>query len=144
MKTLKSIIYPYIDPKANWKNKILQDWPSIIGDLSSKVHVEKITNNTLVLGVHDSCWMQELYVLSSPLLKTINRHLNKPYIKKLQFKNIPKKKPEYRRLIKSKNIIKSNNFQIKKVEKDALEKISDPQLKDCLVAYLSKCYEEKK
>src|SRR5690349_13440966 len=76
----------------SWQLHLIKNWSSIIGKLSTKVKLEKISNDTIVLGVYDSCWMQELYLLSDELLKKINSKLDEPKIKQIRFKQIGFKK----------------------------------------------------
>jgi hypothetical protein len=85
---LKDVLYTFINPEKSWKTDLLYKWNDIIGPLHSKVRIEKIYDNTLILGVFHSCWMQELYLLSPLLIKTINEKLDQPYIKEIRFKHI--------------------------------------------------------
>ena len=89
---LKELLNTLINPSNNWKTDLLYRWKDIIGPLHSKVRIEKIHNDILVLGVFHSCWMQELYLLSPLLITTINEKLDQPYIKQIRFKQISLKK----------------------------------------------------
>ena len=80
-RPLKDFIHTFIQKHNDWKIKLAQEWESTLGQLSAHVTLEKIDNDTAILGVYDSCWMQELYLLSPLLLKTINTTLDQPYIK---------------------------------------------------------------
>src|SRR5439155_41226 len=66
---LKELLQAIIRPEKNWKTDLLYRWRDIIGSLHSKVRIEKIHDDTLILGVFNSCWMQELYLLSPLLIK---------------------------------------------------------------------------
>lgn len=125
----------------SWQLHLIKNWNSIIGKLATKVKLEKISNDTIVLGVYDSCWMQELYLLSDELLKKINSKLDEPKIKQIRFKQIGFKKAA---IVKP----RKNHFEFKKVhlspkELYALKKISDPQLEEALKNFLVRCYSEK-
>src|SRR5579872_5324196 len=85
---LKDILQSLIHPEKNWKTDLLYKWNEIIGPLHTKVRIEKILDDTLILGVFHSCWMQELYLLSPLLIKTINEKLDQPYIKQIRFKQV--------------------------------------------------------
>ena len=80
-------ILPYIfNEDQQWKYQLLRNWQNIFGKMSDKVYLERINNDVLVLAVYDACWMQELYTLSPLLISSINKALDKPYIKQLRFK----------------------------------------------------------
>src|SRR5438105_15060368 len=83
---LKELLQTLINPHKNWKTDLLYRWKDITGSLYSKVRIERIHDDTLILGVFHSCWMQELYLLSPLLLKTINEKLDQPHIKQIRFK----------------------------------------------------------
>ncbi|MCA9770283.1 DUF721 domain-containing protein [Candidatus Dependentiae bacterium] len=140
--SIKSILHSFFDTHNTWKSQLLEEWPSIIGDLKGQVQLEKINDDNLILGVRDSSWMQELYFLSDVLLKTINNKLDQPRIKKIRFKtmshnqctkkNIPKKKLEACKVV-----------TLSQKEQLALEKIGDAQLRIALELFLVRCYQEQ-
>ncbi len=126
-----------------WKIKLLEQWPRIVGPLASKVTIEKIYEDAILLGVYDSSWMQELYLLSPTLLQTINQNLDQPRIKKVRFKLIGKKKNKKTTTIaKPKN--KVQTITLTNVEQATLERIEDPQLRSVLEKFLIRCYREKR
>ena len=73
---------------STWKLKIIADWPQIVGNLHEKVRVEKVHEDTLVLGVYDTCWMQELHLLSNMLISKVNKHIQADHIKKISLKYV--------------------------------------------------------
>ena len=104
--------------------------------------MEKIHEDTLILGVQDSCWLQELYLLSNMLLKSINQTLDQPRIKHLRFKTIGIKKEKQRRV----NVKKERCFipvVLNSCETKALQEVKDPELKKALENFLIRCYQEK-
>lgn len=142
IKNIKDLLPGLLQHQDNWKLQLLSSWPTIFGPLSSKVHLEKIHDDTLVLGVQDSCWLQELYLLSAVLLKTINETLDAPRIKHLRFKTIGIKKssqPQQQKRIPvpQRKVILSAN------EQRALLNIKDEQLRSALKDFLIRCYQEK-
>lgn len=72
--------------EADWRVKLLQEWPLIVGDLHRRMRIEQITDSLLILGVYDVHWMHELFHMSRLILHKLNHHLGKPHIKKIQFK----------------------------------------------------------
>ena len=138
---LKELLQTLIRPEKNWKTDLLYRWRDIIGSLHSKVRIEKIYDEVLVLGVFHSCWMQELYLLSPLLIKTINEKLDQPYIKQIRFKQVSlktskKNKPE------TNTAKKKNTIQLTKEDERSLAKIADPMLRNALKAFRMRCYQE--
>lgn len=130
---LKELLQTLINPHNNWKTDLLYRWKDIIGPLHSKVRIEKIHDDTLVLGVFHSCWMQELYLLSPLLIKTINEKLDQPYIKQIRFKQVVLKKNTTKtsavKMMQKKEVFLSKN------DERTLQKIADPALRDALKAF---------
>jgi len=139
---LKNLLHSILNTQDDWKIQLLSNWPSIIGNLHTKVKIEKIKGDILVLGVYDSCWLQELYLLSSVLLKTINAKLDQPRIKQLRFKKIGiQKRKKVKKVERQRRTYKKVSPTLK--EQKALEKIEDPQLSAALKDFLVRCYQEK-
>lgn len=139
---IKQLIHSVFDQPDNWKIDLLRNWDGIIGNLNTKVYLEKITDDTLVLGVTDSCWLQELYLLSHVILQVINEKLDRPRIKQLRFKKIgirPVKKTTY---TKPKPRMHTKRPLTPK-ELHALTSIKDPQLQQALEDFLIRCYQEQ-
>ena len=99
--------------------------------------LQKINTTSVVLGVHDSSWIQELYLLSKLILKKINSHLDKPRIETLRFQCIEKKESVVKKKFTSISIKK--NIELKPQESMALRKINDPQLSAALQGFLQRC-----
>ncbi|HLJ31395.1 MAG TPA: DUF721 domain-containing protein [Candidatus Babeliales bacterium] len=138
---LKDILQSLIHPEKNWKTDLLYKWNEIIGPLHTKVRIEKILDDTLILGVFHSCWMQELYLLSPLLIKTINEKLDQPYIKQLRFKHIGIK--QHKQTSHKPTITKKKKEVIlTKQDECILAKINDPVLREALKAFRIRCYQE--
>ena len=145
-RALKDLLSKTFLTKGQWKYQLLQNWDTIIGPLCTKVRIEKILNDMVVLGVHNSCWLQELYLLSPLLMKTINQNLDKPRIKKIRFKKIgihPQSSIKKQKQTVQ-NIKKPQEMQLTQKQKCALEKINDLQLRDALKLFLKRCHGENR
>lgn len=140
IKELLQNIINNIDHDHGWQVYLLANWNNIVGNLKSKVKLEKIYEDTLVLGVYESSWMQELFLLSSMLITKINSKLDKPRIKHLKFRlaTRPKVDKPVNREIKIKKEVCLTAYEL-----SVLSKISDPELSENLKKYLVKCYENK-
>lgn len=141
---IDSLIQKFFNQEQKWQIDLLAKWNTILGPLHTKVQLEKIDNDTLVLGVFDSCWMQELYLLSPLLLKTINESLDQPRIKQLRFKKIVSiKKQEAKQKNSTSLTKKCTSIELSPQEKKALAAIEDQQLQQALRNFLIRCYQEQ-
>jgi hypothetical protein len=138
---LKSLVQNIFTDQDNWKIKLLKNWPDILGHLNTKVHLEKIEHDCLVLGVNDSCWMQELYMLSPLLLTTINKKLDSPRIKSLRFKKVGIRKEITKRAPK-RTFDPFITKPLSRKEEEALTLIKDPELSRSLKDFLRRCQQE--
>ncbi len=141
IKPINSLLTSFLS-KDHWKNQLLDHWPEIIGNLYHRVTIEKIYNDTIILGVYDSAWLQELYMLSPVILESINANLDQPRIKQLRFKQVARKstpKKETKKEIKRSNI----SITLTKREQEALKKIKDEELRSFLKNFLLRCQRER-
>lgn len=140
MLPLKNILQNYLEHETDWKLKLIKHWPEIIGNLSNKVTLEKVTDDSILLGVYDSCLMQELYLLSPVLLSSINKKLDQPRIKQVRFKQAGRKK--VKKIVEKKINVPLKEVHLSSREKDALVAIEDPALREALKAFRIRCYRE--
>lgn len=141
-KTIQQLLSFITAKTENWKLQLLQQWPSIIGDLSDRVTLESIDKDVLVLGVFDSSWLQELYILSPVILKTINASLDQPYIKRLRFKQVARKKRK--EMISNNQVTQPiKSIPLTKKEAYALTRIEDEALRTALKKFLFRCQQER-
>jgi len=136
VKTILDGLLQQSNGQDAWKLNLIKNWPTVIGSLHTKISLQKITATTVVIGVYDSCWIQELYLLSKLILKKINSSLDKPRIETLRFQCIEKK--EIKKIaIKIDTPTKKRDLY--PLETKALQAIKDPALSDALVNFLTKC-----
>ncbi len=135
---LKDLVPLVMSAKDDWRASLLKNWNEIIGSLKTRIRLEKVTGDMIIIGVYESHWMQELYLLSSVLIDSVNDFLGKPYIKQIRFK-----------LVEERTVPRFNTYEKKKFvqreitltteQKKALEKITDFQLQNALVEFWGKC-----
>lgn len=142
-KSIKDILPFILDHNANWRIRLLRDWDSIWGNLSNKVHLEKIDTHQLTIGVHDSCWLQELHMLSHLLIHTINKLIGSPQIKRLYFKKIEVKQKKQASYTAPPPTVTHAQVTLTDKEVCALKTIKDPQLSSALKQFLIRCRQEK-
>ena len=137
-------ILPYIfNEEHQWKYQLLRNWQNIFGAMSDKVFLERINNDTLVLAVYDACWMQELYTLSPLLISSINKALDKPYIKQLRFKRAGIRPKKITRQQNQVSIAARKSIILSTQEEKALSAIKDKQLASAMKDFLIRCYCER-
>ena len=141
MLPLKNLLQTYLDHETDWRLSLIKNWPEIIGSLGSKVSLEKVHEDTIVLAVYDSCWMQELYLLSPVLIASINKKLDQPRIKQVRFKQAGKKK-EKQAAPPTKPTKPQPEITLYSREITALNDVKDPSLREALKAFRIRCYRE--
>jgi len=129
--------------QESWKLKLLSDWELIVGNLANKMRLEKIESTSLVIGVYEACWLQELYLLSSVLVNTINKHLDQPRIRTIRFMHATQATSVKKKPIEKKVLIERTPITLSLKEEEALSKIKDENLKKVLHTFLSRCHYEK-
>lgn len=142
MQNVKNILDLLLQPsiqKEAWKINLIKNWPTIIGSLHEKISLQKINATSVVLGVYDSSWMQELYLLSKLILKKINSSLDRPRIETLRFQCIEKKEHAIKKHVETVQLQQERKIILKPQESLALQKIQDPQLSDALQSLLKNC-----
>jgi hypothetical protein len=137
---LKHFLQQVLAPRDDWKVSLLINWPNIVGTLHERMTLEKIEEDILIIGVYDSCWMQELYLLSSMLLATINQKLDQPRIKQLRFKKASIKRTQDT-IKQCASVQEAKKIIISPSEEKALITIEDPGLQAVLKGYLIRCYQ---
>lgn len=140
MKALHDLVAGCLNTN-DWRLTLLKAWPTIFGPLSHRVVLESVSETTIVLGVFDACLMQELYLLSTLILNTINKLLGTS-IQKVRFKRAemrPHKKdrhsPETSYMLKP--------VTLTRAESHALATIQDHELQEQLRRYCVRCHRER-
>lgn len=136
--SIKKVLPDLLNIKQNWKSNLLYNWPNIIGQLAKQMRIEKIDSKTLIIGVYEPAWMQELFLLSKFIIDKVNSSLGEDYIENLRFKLVEKNKA-----LKSKNqnIEKKikKNCELNLNQKLVLDHIKDEQLKEHLYNFFLNC-----
>lgn len=122
-----------------WQMYLIQNWRTILGNLHTRVCLEKVQGDTLVVGVYDSHWMQELFLLQSMLVDMINAHFDQPYIKTIRLKLANQaeksKKKSYTHKVAKSHV----PVTITKKHQEALSQVKDEQLQQILAQLLQHC-----
>jgi hypothetical protein len=126
---------------SGWKLKIIMEWHQIVGNLHERVRVEKVYDDTLVLGVYDTCWMQELHLLSNMIINKVNRHVDSNHIKKIRLKYV--EKHQFKKA-KARTYTKNTDQVLSKTETAVLQKMKNHDLQSVLKDFLVRCHNENK
>lgn len=142
---IKTLLSPFLQSsQQSWKLSLLQKWPEIMGNLAQQVSIEKIYDDTLVLSVGNSSWLQELYLMEQTILTTINQNLDQPRFKQLRFKQKDQSMRTKRKKEKKVVVERPQSFPLSAQEKKALQDVNDPCLRTALESFLVRCHREKK
>lgn len=142
MVGINQVLDGFFKQQGNWKCYLMANWRTIMGPIALHTCIEKIDHDTLVIGVCDSVWMQELFTLSQVILNKINHTLEHPYLKKIRFKMTTQKKCSHKSLCKN-TYFQYPKHQLTIKEKQALQSIPDQELSIALEQFLMRCYEVK-
>ncbi len=97
--SLKDLLGSTLPAQCDWQSRLAREWATALGDLHTRMRLERIQGTTVIIGVFDSHWIHELFMLSPLIIQTINTHLGKIYITHVRFivanqrkKSTPKEK----------------------------------------------------
>lgn len=135
---LKDVIPLVLEKQHDWRVALARDWHSIVGTLATRTCLEKIYDDTVMIGVYESHWMQELYLLSSDIKDSINRTLPVPRIKHIRFKLVEERTRTQRRLL-PKKIKRPETVSLSSSQTQALARITDEGLKQALTDFWGRC-----
>lgn len=136
--SLGALVSGMLPKTHDWQTTLLHEWKTIVGDLHQHMCLKKITGSTAIIGVYDSHWLHELYMLGPTIIETMNTHLGAQHITQVRF------------VLGSRPIEKTNEKNQKEAvlaesrpmgarHRTALEHIKDKQLQNALQKLFNKC-----
>jgi len=142
MIAIGQVLNKILGASDNWKFQLVTRWTTIIGPLATRMHIEKIERDIIVISVCDAAWLQELYLLSDVLLRKINQALPAPYLKKIIFKHahIPQEKLHSQakpKIVCQKAPAPARPLSLQ--EREALAGVHDQELSAALQQFLIRC-----
>jgi hypothetical protein len=124
--------------KDDWRLDLARRWDSVVGSLQTKIRLEKTYDDTAVIGVYESYWMQELYLLSAELCDSINDVIGQKKIKQIRFQLVEaRERPPAKPLPKP--YVPPKVVPLTESQKRALTKIQDPYLKQAMTEFWMRC-----
>jgi hypothetical protein len=124
----------------DWRFTLIKSWPSIFGPLSQYTRLERVDGSTLIIGVYDPHWMQELHLLAPTLIASVNNHLQKQVITGVKFKLAQRKAHTAPTIKKNSDEHQEKTIAIPHLtthQQQALMDIKDPELKKALLTYFA-------
>ena len=139
---IKNLLGSLLDFKGiHWHMSLIQQWPILIGALHNRVHIQRIQQDVLILGVYETHWIQELFLLSHEIIESVNTFLKEPKIRQVRFVVIEKRQTLQKITGKSRAQEKHASSLTNK-QKDALLQIQDDQLKVALTDFWQRCTDD--
>ena len=135
---LKNFLDPYFAAPDDWRFFLLSNWPTVVGNLHTKMRLEKIQDDMLVIGVYNMHWMHELFMLSRSIIKTINAKLDQPYVTKVRFVIAePREQQKAKKIMKTS--IPERSYTLSQRERKVLDGVKDTELQEALKNFLVRC-----
>lgn len=143
-KPTPQILTKVIAQDHMWKTKLFNCWHSIIGSMNSKVRIESISKDCLVLGVCHPAWAQELVFLTPMLKKKINETLQEERIKTIHFKTVDFSKRKLPTTINDQPIHIEQQTEVCEhcftfMEHSALQSVASDELRNELAKFYVRC-----
>lgn len=70
---------------SGWQTRLAREWPSAVGQLATRMRLEQIKGELLIIGVYDSHWIAELFMLAPGIISEINNFLGETRVHQLRF-----------------------------------------------------------
>lgn len=133
---LKEILERVLTDDGDWRTTLLRQWPDIVGNLHSRMALDRIDGSTLIVTVHDSHWMHQLFMMSRFLVQTINRNLGGNYVTHIRFYTKP--------LAARPVTVPPLRYQPRSIELashhiKALALVPDEELREAMRTFLERC-----
>jgi len=136
---LKEYIEDILAKHDTWYSRLATQWETIVGSLHQRIRLEKVFDDTIVIGVYDSHWMQELYLLSPELCQRINDFMGEQRINHIRFMLVERREKIARKTFSKKKIFRPIVVPLTAQQSKALESISDTELRQALTDFWGRC-----
>jgi hypothetical protein len=138
----------------DWKRVLLTQWPSVVGDLTQYMRLEKIEGTVLWIGVYDYIWMQELYCLSNHIIRIIKERIPAACISRIHVRYIGRVVASDKMVLKNdtkKNCLihkstknySTKNYSMNTHERAVLDTVQDQELKAAIEGFFNACCAQK-
>ena len=124
----------------DWKSKLIREWAQIVGNLHTKMCLEKIEGAVLKIGVYDSHWIHELFMLAPMIVRTINTALGGSYVVSVRFG--VKEKKRVVALYDVEQQVVQQPIELTLQQQQMLSNITDNELRLSLEQFLKRCLQK--
>ncbi len=119
-------------PRAHdWQTRLAREWPNVVGTLSERMRLEQVKGTMLVIGVYDSHWISELFLLTPRIIEEINKFLGSNQVTHLRFV-IAKRTSSHKKTEFFENSEQKPRARMSPRQEKVLSSIKDRQLHDAL------------
>ena len=119
-------------PRPNdWQTRLAREWPNAVGTLSERMRLEQVKGTLLIVGVYDSHWISELFILAPRIIEEINRFLGENYVTQMRFV-IANRTRFHKKTKTSENVTPKPRARMSSRQEKVLSSIKDRQLHDAL------------
>lgn len=117
--------------QEKWAIRLARGWDKAIGDLHERMRLEAIKDDQVVVGVYDSRWIPELFLLTPLLIKSMNDYLGGTFVRRIRFVLVEKStRGALKKVIPDENTRKQPKMSMR--QEQILGTIKDEELKDVL------------
>lgn len=137
--SLNSVLVNMLAPEVDWRRRLIKEWTSMVGSLHVRMRLERVVHDTIIIGVYEVHWMQELYMVSDMIRSALNDKLGGEYIAKVRFviadaRSITTKKQPV--VACHQSIVEK---PLQNAQKALLKKIEDKKLQEALSQLWYRC-----
>ena len=142
---IKDFLNTLFNKEENWHIRLLEEWPNIVGTLKTRICLEKIEGSTIIIGVYESHWMQELHLLSRFLVARINTSLGvelgspEKYVHQVKFKLMDLPKARTASYIRINTTYSHTPLALNATHEQLLSTIKDSGLRSSLALFFRTC-----
>jgi hypothetical protein len=136
--SLQTLVAGMLGGDDDWRKRLVKEWPTMVGDLHTRMRFEKISHDVLVIGVYDIHWMHELYMMSPMILQAINEKLGGNFVAKIRF-SVVNKTDRFRKVFDGASESYIFEKPLAERQQKILSTVKDQQLQDALSKLWQRC-----
>lgn len=143
-QSIQKILANFFESQKNWKLTLLSQFHEIVGNnLKTHVSIIKIQETSIVIGVSNSCLLQELRILAPVLLDKINQSLDVPRLTTIQLKLRGHIQTESTFMtFNHDDVCTQFSTSLTQNDLEALKTVKDKELVHVLEAFRKRCHRE--
>lgn len=136
--SLDSLVASLLHADDDWRKRLAKEWPTLVGDLHTRMRFEKMSHDVLVIGVYDMHWMHELYMMAPMIVHALNEKLGGNFITKIRFVVVNKTERVHKRHT-STDALCASEKPLAEPQKQALANVKDEHTQKALSKLWQRC-----